>query len=101
MQAFKMSPLCFESEGMAVLILSYSILANTRNGCERTKNGWVFLINYSDWFGRQIQIPVQRSIERYLYKTAVLLIRAVHFCLRTHSVMLFNLHVLTKKLAMK
>lgn len=40
MQAFKMSSLCFESEGMAVLIPFYSILANTRNGCGRTKIGY-------------------------------------------------------------
>lgn len=62
----------------------------------------VILINYSDWFGRQIPVPIQAKFtEQYLYKTAILLIRAVYFSLGTHSVMLFNLHIITKRLVIK
>lgn len=43
----------------------------------------------------------QRSVKQYLYVTAVLLIWTVHFCLGTHSMVLFNLHALMKQFVIK
>lgn len=98
MQTFKMSPLCLEREGRAVLILYYFILAS-RNGCERTQIGY---FNYSDGLGDKAQSWYrQRCVKQYLYMTAVLLVWTVHFCLGTHSVVLFNLHVLMKQFVIK
>lgn len=43
----------------------------------------------------------QRSVKQYLYMTAVLLVWTVHFCLGTHSMVLFNLRVLMKQFVIK